>query len=81
MDLYKDILCKVLAGSHIEVTFKDFHFDMTEMVEAISFQALKRIKEIIDDPTLCDPECYRKIEEIIQVYETLGCRDGIRHDD
>ncbi len=81
MELYKDILCKILASSHVEVTFKDAPIHMTEVVESISYQALKRIKEIIDDPTLTDCECYMKIEEIIHVYEVLGCRDGNRHDD
>ena len=41
---------------------------------------LCRIKEIIEDDTLDDPECFMKIEEIVCVLEEVGSSGGIRHD-
>ncbi len=80
MELYKDILIKLLAGSHIEVSFKDVSFDMTEVVEAVSYQALKRIKDIVEDDSLTDKECFMQIEEIVHTYEIIGSHGGSRHD-
>ncbi len=80
MDLYKDIMVKLLSHSTVDVTFKNAGEDMARIVESICYNALKRIKRIIEDDTLTDQECFMKIEEIIHTLEIVGCHDGFRHD-
>ena len=41
---------------------------------------LTKIKEILEDRTLQDAECFSQIEEIIYVFENLGSNCGSRHD-
>lgn len=44
------------------------------------YQALKKIKAIIDDDSLDDKECFMRIEEVICVLEEVGSGGGTRHD-
>ena len=41
---------------------------------------LKQIKAIIEDDSLEDPECFQKIEEIVNTFEMFGSDGGSRHD-
>ncbi len=49
-------------------------------MEQECYQALLKIKEIIEDESLNDAECFEKIEEIIRVLEFVGSNGGSRHD-
>ena len=53
---------------------------MAELVEGECFQAIKKIKAILDDETLDDPECFYRIEKIVCVLEEIGSNGGSRHD-
>ena len=44
------------------------------------FQALREIRNVLDDSGLTDPECFAEIEKIISVLEELGVGCGRRHD-
>ena len=50
------------------------------VVELQCFQAIQKIKAVLEDDSLEDPECFQKIEEIICVLEGLGTKCGRRHD-
>lgn len=50
------------------------------LVDKISYQALLKIKMIIEDDSLSDAECFDKIEEIVVVLEEIGSSGGVRHD-
>lgn len=80
MELFQKIMVKALENEKIEVTFPDLALSPAELVELKSYAALCKIKSIIEDSTLTDPECFRKIEEIIGVLEFLGSDGGPRHD-
>ena len=49
-------------------------------MEARCFDILWKTKEVIDDESLNDPECFQKIESIIQLLEDAGSSGGVRHD-
>ena len=66
MDLYKDILAHLLPNPN-------------EIVEMKCFQALCKIKAILEDESLEDVDCFFKIEEIICALESLGSNGGLRH--
>ncbi|MFR3922624.1 MAG: hypothetical protein ACLTYN_12390 [Dysosmobacter welbionis] len=49
-----------------------------ELAEERCFQALREIRNVLDDSGLTDPECFAEIEKIISVLEELGvgCAGG-----
>ena len=80
MQLYQEILAAALAKEEVQITFPNLKINLTEIVESESYQALQKIKAVITDDSLSDSECFMKIEEIISIFETLGCNGGTRHD-
>ena len=77
MDLYKEILSKVIQQEHIEITFPNLQITAAEIVEGKSYQALQKIKAIIEDDSLSDFMC---VEEIVCLLKALGSDGGFRHD-
>lgn len=51
-----------------------------ELMKESSCRALQEIREVLRDGRLEDPECFRRIEQIVTVYEDLGSDGGGRHD-
>lgn len=81
MELYAEILKKVLEEEKAEVYFPELKLNAKEIVETECYKALKKIKDIISDTSLSDKECFMQIEYIICTLEDLGSRDcGGRHD-
>lgn len=80
MELYKEILVKIRENRKIEVAFSNLSINAIEIVELESYKALQKIKEVIQDDSLNDKECFMKIEEIICLFEELGSGGGNRHD-
>ena len=80
MELYKDILINLLSEYFMEVRFSDFEETLKEVVEMKCYQSLQKIKAIIEDDSLNDPECFMKIEEVICVFESIGSKGDSRHD-
>ena len=80
MELYTEILKQILSNTETQVTFPNLHLDAKEIVDSVSYQALVKIKHILEDDTLQDQECFQKIEEIVYVFEELGSDGGNRHD-
>ena len=77
MELYKELLAKVLAQEEIHITFPNLHVNAKEIVEPQSYRALQEIKAVIEDDSLSDFMC---IEEIVCVLERIGSSGGCRHD-
>ena len=50
------------------------------MLRAESFMVLKRIRDILDDHTLDDRDCFDRIEQIVELFEEWGPGAGSRHD-
>ena len=44
-----------------------------------SVRALAEIRRILDEDTP-DEKCFRRIEEIVKIYEAIGAAGGARHD-
>ena len=77
MELYKEILAKVLEQESIHVIFPDLNINASEIVETQSYRALEKIKAIIEDDSLSEFMC---IEKIVCVLEEIGSDGGTRHD-
>ena len=80
MDLYKEILAQALTYGEVKISFPEGNCDLAKLVESESYQALQKIKAVIQDESLTDSECFMKIEEIVNVLESVGSSGGFRHD-
>ena len=80
MDLYKEILIHALAYQEVEVRFPGLPISGEALVHSICYQALVRIRDIVRDETLSDPECFDRVEEIVRALEAAGSSGGFRHD-
>ena len=77
MKLYTEILARILEKEEIHVTFPGLRQNPDELVEMRCYQALQKIKTIIEDCRLSDFMC---VEEIVRILENLGSSGGNRHD-
>ncbi|MBQ8880937.1 MAG: hypothetical protein IJ030_02015 [Oscillospiraceae bacterium] len=80
MELYKEILAHALTQGEVKITFSGTDGDLSKTVESKCYQALQKIKAILEDDSLTDTECFTQIEEIVCVLESLGSSGGNRHD-
>lgn len=80
MELYQQIFLKALDKMDRKLFVPGFTIDAEKIVQMECYKALQKIKEIIEDETLDDPECFIKIEEIISLLEEMGIPSGMRHD-
>lgn len=75
-----ELAVKILADYYAKHGYLEQMIDPTVIVCDRCYQALCRIKEILEDENLEDPACFQKIEEIVCVLEELGSDAGLRHD-
>lgn len=76
------ILAKALVQADAEIRIQGLPASshLNTMLETESLIALKKIRDVLDDDSLEDRECFRRIEGIVSVFETLGPGAGSRHD-
>ncbi len=75
MELWQQILDRAKKIEHI-----DEEKYLCGVLSSACYVALERIKEIIEDSSLEDDECFMQIENIVVLFETLGSDCGVRHD-
>ncbi len=80
MELYKEILINILEKENVSVEFKNCEINSAEIVNLACYRALYDIKDILQDSSLTDKECFSKIEQIIVLFESIGSGGGDRHD-
>lgn len=80
MELFQEILIHALREGSVKVSFSNPDISVARMVEGTCYRTLKKIKAILEDDSLEDPECIIKTEEIICALEELGSGGGVRHD-
>ena len=69
--------CSITAVRILKSTNKN---DAEKLAELRSDQALEQIRQVIDDDTLSDPQCFAKNKRIICRLEKAGSNGGARHD-
>ena len=80
MELYRDMLCRILETEEFEILLPKWDMKVEGMMEMKCYQALQEIKRILEDDELDDEECFDRIEKIISVFERLGGGIHDRHD-
>ena len=79
MELYREILCHILSKTNIEISFPNME-SPSDLFRDVCYRTLKKIKSVLEDDTLNDPECFEKIEQIMEIFEAIGSRILTRHD-
>lgn len=74
--LYNDILQQLAAAQLVQEMAK---MDRAALVHDACYQALCKIRAVLDDDTLDDPACFQQIEKIVTIFEDLGSDGGSRH--
>ena len=80
MELYRDMLCRILETEEFEIVLPKWNMKVEEMMEMKCYQALQAIKRILEEDELDDEECFDRIEKIVSVFEALGSGIYNRHD-
>ena len=70
----------ILSKQKIEIHFPELSFSVEELLEMRCYEALCKIKAVLEDESLTDEVCFQKIEEIINIFEEIGSDGGSRHD-
>ena len=77
MGLYEQLILKGLETGELQVAVSD---GVQRWLEGKCCQALKEIQTVLKDDSLDDPECFMRIEQIVEIFERLGRNGGTRHD-
>ena len=80
MELYRDMLCRILESEEYEIILPKWKMSVDEMMELKCYQALNEINKFLEDESLDDSDCFERIEKIIAVFEKLGSGINERHD-
>ena len=56
MDLYQEILIHVLCGQEMKIGFPNLEGNIQALLDSACYQTLEKIKEVIHDDSLDDPE-------------------------
>lgn len=73
MKLYENILINLLNDISNPINIEKIFHDKC-------YITLEKIRDIILDDSLTDPECFEKIEQIVLLFEEIGSNGGNRHD-
>lgn len=79
MDLYAELIIKLLKEEQIDIIFPELNLSLAEIIEMKCYNALNNIRNIVHDTALDDKECFIKIEKIFFELEKLGSNGGFRH--
>ena len=74
IELYQEILLHKLLHS------EEWAVSVEQIVANECYQALQKIKAVLEDDNLDDTECFSRIEKIVQFFEEIGSDGGFRHD-
>jgi len=80
MELYKEILLKLLDNANVTITIESPEINIDNIIESECYKILKKIKDVMSDDAFNDAECFEKIEKILLLLEEKGITCGSRHD-
>ncbi len=80
MELFEEIFTHAIVSGKMQVSFRGMENTATEVMDGVCYQAIAKIKAIIQDDSVSDRECFAKIEEIVCSLEEIGINCGSRHD-
>ena len=78
MELYEEILLQAFCEEKEKC--RELIAKSLEYVELQCYRAIIEIKQVLEDESLDDAECFDCIEKIVSILEGLGTDCGGRHD-
>lgn len=78
LSCYEQLAAQAI-GLEVMNHFKETRKELEPKEESKALQALEEIRRILDDNTLDDPECFHRIEAIVNTLEANGIYTS-RHD-
>lgn len=75
MELYQDMILRIYQEKTAGLDL-----DIKKIMEMKCYQALAQIRTVLNDEQLNDADCFKQIEEIVCIFESLGSNGGRRHD-
>ena len=78
--MYEQILVKALENETVQVVFPNVKLNPTEIVQLNCYQAIEKIRDVLQNEDLEDVDCFMRIEEIVNTLEDLGVDVDGRHD-
>ena len=80
MKMYEQILVNALENETVQVVFPNVKLNPTEIVQLNCYQAIEKIRDVLQNEDLEDVDCFMRIEEIVNTLEDLGVDVDGRHD-
>ena len=77
MEMIQKMLAQMFSRGEVVLTLSP---EMAEHLESKAIETLGRIRAILADDALDDPECFDRIERIVCELESIGIDCGARHD-
>ena len=77
MDILRMVLLDRLSRGDVKIVLDR---ETVEQINWDCFSALSKIRELLADNSMDDPECFERIERIVCEMESLGLDCGGRHD-
>lgn len=68
MEFALKVLAKMLIDQGAQVTISCKEEALEQLMQDRCCQALREIRDVLADDTLEDPECFRRIERIVEIY-------------
>ena len=77
MEMIQKMLVQMLSRGEVVLTLSP---ETADYLESKALETLGRIRAILADDGLDDPECFDRIERIVCELEQIGIDCGTRHD-
>ena len=77
MEILNQMVAEKLSRGELHIVLDD---KSLKALESDCVVALSRIRAVLADDSLEDPECFERIERIVCELESLGLDCGARHD-
>ena len=80
MELYFELLLHAMENNTVQISFPDFTGDIPAIIHDKCYATLQKIKAVVQDDSLSDPDRFDRIEAIVRALEDAGINPGARHD-
>lgn len=77
--IYEEIWAKTIGRQVLKFVEEQDAQKLNQQIEGDALAVLERIRAILDDDGVDDPECFHRIEAIVDALDDVGISTG-RHD-
>ena len=72
MKVSQELLIRLLSEQEIHIVFPNLPFPIEDAIESQSCAILQKIKQVLEDESLDDSECFQHIEKILELFRQSG---------